>query len=664
MNSARTAVLRSTIGLSFLLLAGTVAPGQTTKNAPRFGGPRVVSPDVQPDRKVTFRILAPKAQEVTVRGGWAGGGEGTALTKGEGDVWSVTVGPLEPNLYEYSFSVDGLKVVDPRNPIVKRGEGGLDASMLIVQGDQADFLALKDVPHGQVRTVWYNSPTTNGTRRMHVYTPPGYETSDAKYPVLYLFHGGGDDDEAWTTVGRANTILDNLIASGKAKPLIVVMPALLPFRGFGPNAGDAPDPFRDEMIKVIVPFVEKTFRAKTDRANRAMAGLSMGGAATLSVGLTNLDQFNDLGVFSAGFFGPQGAGMIESAKAKLADSKVRDGLHLFYVAIGKDDFLKRNSSEMVVALKGIGIPVNARETAGGHEWNNWRHYLAEFVPMLFDAEVPKPEESPTKPEDAAKATDAIPAAPSGFDKRRDGIEHGKMEVVEYESKTVGTTRKATVYTPPGYSKDQKYPVLYLLHGIGGDEREWPRGGSAEVVLDNMLADKVMVPMIVVMPNGRAAKDDKPGGDFRSQFPAFEAFERDLIDDLIPFVDSHYSTLADRDHRALAGLSMGGGQSLNFGLAHPETFAYVGGFSSAPNTKSNDVLLADHAEKAKKLTLLWVSCGDDDGLMNISERLHKALDEEKVPHIFHIDKGGHTFPVWKNDLYLFGSRIFREDQPAK
>lgn len=650
---------RMIFGLICLAAAGAPAFGQATKAAPRFGGPRVISPEVHDDRTVTFRILAPKASEVLVRGGWPEGGAGKALMKGEEDVWSVTVGPLEPNLYEYSFSVDGLKVVDPRNPHVKSGENGLDASMVIVHGGASDFLALKDVPHGEVRTVWYESSTTNGTRRMHVYTPPGYETSGEKYPVLYLFHGGGDNDTGWPTVGRANYILDNLIASGKAKPLIVVMPALMPFRGFGPNGpqADAEDPFRAEMMKVIVPYVEKNFRAKSDRANRAIAGLSMGGAATLSVGLTNLDQFNDFGVFSAGFFGRAKEELVEKSRAKLEDAKVREGIHLFYVAIGKDDFLKQSSKEMVDALKELGIPVNARETSGGHEWNNWRHYLAEFVPMLFTAEVSKVEEAPAKPEAAAAPT--IPPAPEGFDKRRDDIERGKLELVEYDSKTVGGRRKANVYTPPGYSKEAKYPVLYLLHGIGGDEGEWPRGGAPAVILDNLIADKKIVPMIVVMPNGRAAKDDRAGGDFRAQFPAFEAFGRDLIEDLIPFIDANYSTISDLDHRALAGLSMGGGQSLNFGLAHPETFAYVGGFSSAPNTKPVGELLANHAENARKLRLLWVSCGDDDRLMNISEDLHKALDAEKVPHTFHIDQGGHTFPVWKNDLYLFSTRLFRD-----
>ncbi|HJZ94630.1 MAG TPA: alpha/beta hydrolase-fold protein [Gemmataceae bacterium] len=260
---------------------------------------------------------------------------------------------------------------------------------------------------------------------------------------------------------------------------------------------------------------------------------------------------------------------------------------------------------------------------------------------------------------ASRAEDPLPAAPKGFDVKRDGIDRGKIETVEYESKTVGNKRKAIVYTPPKFSKDTKYPVLYLLHGIGGDEREWTRQGVAEVVMDNLYADKKAVQMIVVMPNGRARPDDRPGGDFKGQFPAFEKFEDDLIKDLIPFMQKTYSVLADREHRALMGLSMGGGQSLNIGLKHLETFAWVGGFSSAPNTKAAGELVKDPADAAKKLKLLWVSCGDTDRLMNISKAFHETLTEKKVPHVWHIDSGGHTWPVWKNDLYLAAQRLFRD-----
>ncbi len=267
--------------------------------------------------------------------------------------------------------------------------------------------------------------------------------------------------------------------------------------------------------------------------------------------------------------------------------------------------------------------------------------------------------------DKQDQTRPLPPIPEGFDVKRDGIARGNLEMVEYDSKTVGIKRKAQVYTPPGYSNDKKYPVLYLLHGIGGDEREWTRGGVANVILDNLYADKKAVPMIVVLPNGRAAKDLTPRDPIPKQSPAFATFEKDLLNDLIPFIEKQYSVKTDRESRALAGLSMGGGQSLNFGLNNLETFAWVGGFSSAPNTKRPADLIKDHEEAARKLRLLYVSCGDKDGLFRISQGVHAMLEEKKVPHVYRvISGGGHDFRVWKSDLYYFASMIFRDPQQEK
>jgi enterochelin esterase-like enzyme len=259
----------------------------------------------------------------------------------------------------------------------------------------------------------------------------------------------------------------------------------------------------------------------------------------------------------------------------------------------------------------------------------------------------------------------FPAPPTGFDTKRDGIDRGKLETVEYDSTTVGVKRKARVYTPPGYTKDKKYPVLYLLHGIGGDENEWPRGGAPDVILDNLYFDKKAVPMIVVMPNGRASKDVTAKSPFGQQGPAFAAFEQDLLTDLIPFVEKTYSVKADRESRAVAGLSMGGGQALNFGLNNLDTFAWVGGFSSAPNTRPPTELIKDPAEAAKKLRLLYVACGDKDRLLRTSRGVHAMLDEKKVPHVYRVIPGGqHDFRVWKSDLYHFAQLLFHEPEQEK
>ena len=251
-------------------------------------------------------------------------------------------------------------------------------------------------------------------------------------------------------------------------------------------------------------------------------------------------------------------------------------------------------------------------------------------------------------------------APQGFDEPRTGIARGKLDTVLYTSKTVGVKRKALVYTPPQYSKGKKYPVFYLLHGIGGDEKEWLRGANPQVILDNLYAEKKLAPMIVVMPNGRAMKDDRAGGNVfdSAKVQAFAIFEKDLLNDLIPYVERKYSVLKDREHRAIAGLSMGGGQSLNFGLGNLDKFAWIGAFSAAPNTKTPEELVPDPAKARQELKLLWISCGASDGLITFSKRTHDYLVKNDVPHIYYIEPGVHEFKVWKNGLYMFSQLIFK------
>ena len=260
----------------------------------------------------------------------------------------------------------------------------------------------------------------------------------------------------------------------------------------------------------------------------------------------------------------------------------------------------------------------------------------------------------------ANAQNITKHAPQGFDVVRTDIPQGKIDTVYYSSKTVGTTRKAIIYTPPGFPNNKKYPVLYLLHGIGGDEKEWLNGGQPQVILDNLYAENKIEPMIVVMPNGRAMKDDRAGGNIfdSTKVQAFATFEKDLLTDLIPFIEKKYPVVKDREHRAIAGLSMGGGQSLNFGLGNLDTFAWIGGFSSAPNTKAPEALVPDPAKAKKKLKLLWISCGEDDNLITFSQRTHDYLKANEVPHIFYVEPGVHDFKVWKNDLYMFSQLLFK------
>ncbi len=263
---------------------------------------------------------------------------------------------------------------------------------------------------------------------------------------------------------------------------------------------------------------------------------------------------------------------------------------------------------------------------------------------------------------AADDVSAFPDAPVGFDHAPASGIVGRTEVFEYDSTATGKRRKAVVYLPPNYSSDKKYPALFLLHGIGGNEWEWKGYVRADVVVDNLITSGKAVPMILVMPNGRALPDDSVPPPDKTFSPenaeGFAKFERDLLDCLIPAVQAKYSVSTHREHRAIAGLSMGGGQSLNFGLGHLDTFAWVAGFSSAPNTKPSAELVPDPAAARAQLKLLYLSCGNKDGLINISQRVHQDLQEQHVPHIWNVDDHTHDRETWASNLYHFAQRIFR------
>jgi enterochelin esterase family protein len=309
------------------------------------------------------------------------------MTKGTNDVWEVAVGPVNSGAYRYNFNVDGVSVIDPRNPTTSESNENT-WSLVYVSG--ADFMDTKDVPHGAVAEVTYYSTTLKRFRRMHVYTPPGYESGQGQFPVFYLLHGAFDCDDSWSTVGRAGFILDNLIAAKKAKPMVVVMPAghTGPFR-FGMAFSDE---FERDFVNDIMPLVEKRYRVDTDRQNRALAGLSMGGAQTLNIGMAHLDKFAYLGIYSSGIFGMGGRGSTnvptgptweERNKAVLDDQKLKQGLKLMWFATGKADFLLKTSQATVGMLKRHQFDVQYKETEGGHTWINWREYLNEFAPQLF-----------------------------------------------------------------------------------------------------------------------------------------------------------------------------------------------------------------------------------------------------------------------------------------
>jgi enterochelin esterase family protein len=338
-----------------------------TASAQRGPAP-VPSPEVKPDRTVTFRLNAPKASVVEVRGEW---GAPQAMTKGDNGVWSVTVGPLEPDLYSYTFNVDGGTVVDPRNTRLKIGRGSM-SNLVEVPGNAVQDL--KPLPHGTLHTHRYESKALGGkSRRLTVYTPPGYEIAkDQRYPVLYLLHGAGDDDRGWTDVGLAHRILDNLIAAGKAVPMLVVMPD-----GHADSGGNNTQAFEADLLKDIIPLIEKTYRVKPEAANRAIAGLSMGGGQSWAIGMGHLDTFAYVCPFSMG--GGNATALLDRINAAEATQRLK----LLWIACGRQDRLFAGSERLCNELKAKEIKHVWHPSEGAHTWRVWRKYLAEVTPLLF-----------------------------------------------------------------------------------------------------------------------------------------------------------------------------------------------------------------------------------------------------------------------------------------
>ena len=389
--------LEPLILLFSLAVLASVASAQPAAEPPRNRapqGPQIVSPEISADRHITFRIRALKAESVRLSGGdIPGNNPGAELTKGTNDIWEVTIGPIDPGAYRYNFNVDGVSVIDPRNSATSESNNNV-WSLVYVPG--SDFSDTKDVPHGAVAAVTYYSKSLGKFRRMHVYTPPGYESGKGKFPVFYLLHGAGDCDEAWTSVGRAGFILDNLIAAGKVKPMVVVMPAGHTRTGPNvPRAAGAPDEFVQDFLNDIMPYAESHYRVYADRSHRAIAGLSMGGSQTLNIAIPHLEKFAYIGVYSSGLlggrvrFGTQiTPGSSEPTwedehKAVLDDAKLKPGLKLLWFSTGKDDRLIANTRGTVDLLKKHGFNPVFLESPGAHTWINWRNYLNEFAPQLF-----------------------------------------------------------------------------------------------------------------------------------------------------------------------------------------------------------------------------------------------------------------------------------------
>lgn len=376
--------------------------GARTSAEARSTSPRVSSPEVLPDKRVSFRLRAPKATEVLVNGDWPGG-RGIKMTNDGTGVWSVTTGPLSPEIWSYTFSVDGVTMLDPGNYHAMR-DGLRHLSPVLISGEGSALYQTEKVPHGTVSAVWYPSPVLKAERRLLVYTPPGYEGTTTRYPIMYLFHGGSADEEAWNMLGVFNVVMDNLIAQGKAKPMIVVLPnaywrepAVLdvgavrrPPSGPGATGGTGQnyDEAEQDIVKGMIPFMEKRFRALPGRENRAIAGLSMGGGISINVGLKRLDVFASVGQFSSGMFGGVG-GYAAYDIARISPGFLEDSgatnkkLKLLYFSCGTEDPRMPFQTKAADDLRARGITLTFRSFPGAHDWRVWRSSLADFASLLF-----------------------------------------------------------------------------------------------------------------------------------------------------------------------------------------------------------------------------------------------------------------------------------------
>lgn len=364
--------------------------------------PRIISPEILPDNKVTFRVYAKEATRISISGEWQSGYNATEqLVRNDTGLFVLTVGPLKPELYAYNFVVDGISIIDPNNVQVRR-DGTRYQSFFIVPGAESDlYIQKNNVPHGNVSKVWYNSPVLGMDRRVYIYTPAGYENSKLKYPVFYLLHGAGGDEDAWTNMGRTAQIMDNLIAQGKAKPMIVVMTngnanqlgaqneiTNPPVEGdmmaaYQKMAGK----FELHLVKDLLPFIESNYRVIPTKENRAIAGLSMGGGHTQTITNDNPGMFDYIGVFSMGImnFGPQNqnAAKIEQERDTKIEALKKSGYKLYWIGCGKDDFVYQSVINLRSTLDKHSFKYVYRESTGGHTWANWRIYLSEFAPQLF-----------------------------------------------------------------------------------------------------------------------------------------------------------------------------------------------------------------------------------------------------------------------------------------
>lgn len=727
------------------------------------GWENVSSPVVNPDNTVTFNYRDEKAKDVKVNVQFAGTQQ---MTKGANGVWTATLGPAAPDMYPYSFIVDGVSVMDPQNPDWFPNET-FKNSLVDIRGNGEPLIhAVKNVPHGKVDYVSYWSDATGMYGNAIVYTPPFYDKNkNDKYPVFYLISGTTDTEEVYFKVGRMNYILDNLIAEGKAKEMIIVLPYGNPSNYFPAGAIDlmkTGDLFSKDLLGDLMPYVETNYRTINDRDHRAIGGFSRGGNQGLAFGLTNLDKFSYLCSYSS-FTSTELPGGVYNDVDRLN----RD-IKLFWLGVGTDDFLFGNAKEYMDFLdsKGINNVKCFTKDKFGHTWMNAKFFLDKTLRLLFQDRIdavsdtlpattvakeeqkltpsvmarlfPVPVISPEYNKDGsvsfrvradeaetvelecqmfsgtrpmAKNDKGIweitvkPEVPdiypyafviNGSTKIADpcnmyifpnegfkysladvrgaepsvqdiqNVPHGKISYCTYHSDNCGIDRPMCVYTPAGYDPngEEELPVLYLIHGMTDTYETWFKVGHANIILDNLIAQGLAERMIVAMPYANPYPEMIRQGLAK----AYDALGTDIVtneilNEVIPYIESNYKVKTGAANRAIAGFSLGGRQTLACGLGHPEKFSYVCAMAPAifgEEFKANfaNGTYAPIDTLKKELKFMWLGTGKEDFLIEASRAFDAYLTEAGLKHSFYNPGGGHTWMNCRDYLELIAKELFK------
>ncbi len=767
-----------------LLMTAAVASAPVCAQPGGGFAPQIKSTVVNADGTVTFNYSNANAKDVKV---WTQFSNDVDMKKGANNVWSVTVGPAAPDIYPYHFTVDGISVMDPQNPDWFPNET-FKNSLLDIRAE-GQLHALNDVPHGSVDYLNYWSEGLGMFIPVIVYTPPFYDSpknQDKKYPVMYMISGTTDTEEVYFKVGKMNLILDNLIAQGKAKEMIVVLPygnaTLLKterqassnagggmggFGGFGGMGGGYN--FNKDFTDVMMPFIEENYRTINDAAHRGIGGFSRGGNQGLAIGLANLDKFSYLCSYSS--FTQVRGSQFEDADA--VNAKIK----LFWLGIGTDDFLYGNSKDLMDTLDKYGIK-NIKEFTYdkyGHTWMNARYWLEKSLPLLFQsedviakekgmdlAEAEKVREASAAGGEASRLTPTLmsslfPAGVKSPEYNADGsvtfrcqapdaekvelecqmfsgtkpmtknergvweitvtpeepdiypyafqidgtqvadpnnmhifpnenfkysladvrgetpreqdmqqVPHGKVAYRYYHSKQLGFDRPLCIYTPAGYDPNGKeaLPVLYLIHGMTDTYETWFKVGQVNNIMDNLIAQGEAERMIIVMPYANPNPEIQARGlNIPQDIMGTDIFCKEILDEVIPYVESNYNVLTKADQRAIAGFSLGGRQTLACGFGNPDKFHWVCAFAPAIfgneyETNFQNGTYAPIKDLQKNLKLMFIGTGSEDFLIQASRGLDKYLTDQGLEHTFYNPGGGHTWMNCRDYIYLVAKELFK------